>query len=136
MAPMLALGLDIKRDDYDFAESRKMIAVWRRAAGLILYGDYYPHTPFRRSPDQWVAWQFDSPEKGQGFVQAIRLPASQEETLLIHPKAIDSSSTYVFENGESGESRQIAGKDLMANGFSFTLAARSGAIWFYRRAGD
>jgi alpha-galactosidase len=136
MAPMLALGLDIKRDDYDFAESRKMIAVWRRAAGLILYGDYYPHTPFRRSPDQWVAWQFDSPEKGQGFVQAIRLPASQEETLMIHPKALDPSSTYVFENGESGETRQIAGKDLMANGFSFSLPARSGAIWFYRRAGN
>jgi len=136
MAPMLALGLDIKRDDYDFAESRKMIAVWRRAAGLILYADYYPHTPFRRSPDQWVAWQFDSPEKGQGFVQAIRLPASQEETLMIHPKALDPSSTYVFENGESGETRQIAGKDLMANGFSFSLPARSGAIWFYRRAGN
>ena len=136
MAPMLALGLDIKRDDYDFAESRKMIAVWRRAAGLILYGDYYPHTPFRRSPDQWVAWQFDSPEKGNGFVQAIRLPASQQETLTIHPKGLDSGVTYVFENGESGETKRLAGKDLISNGFSFGLPARSGAIWFYRRAGD
>jgi alpha-galactosidase len=136
MAPMLALGLDIKRDDYDFAESRKMIAVWRRAAGLILYGDYYPHTPFRRSPDQWVAWQFDSPEQGYGFVQAIRLPAAQEETLTIHPKALDSTVTYVFENGESGETRQLAGKDLTAGGFTLRLPARSGAIWFYRRAGN
>jgi alpha-galactosidase len=136
LAPMLALGLDIKRDDYDFAESRKMIAVWRRAAGLILYGDYYPQTPFHRTPDQWVAWQFDSPEQGQGFVQAIRLPASQEGTLTIHPKGLDSSVTYVFENGESGETREIAGKDLMANGFTFGLPARSGAIWFYRKVGN
>jgi len=136
MAPMLALGLDIKRDDYDFAESQKMIAVWRRAAGLILYGDYYPHTPFRRSPDQWVAWQFDSPEKGQGFVQAIRLPASQEATLTIHPAGLDSSVTYVFENGESGETREITGKDLVVSGFTFGLPARSGAIWFYRRSGS
>jgi alpha-galactosidase len=136
MAPMLALGLDIKRDDYDFAESRQMIAVWRRAAGLILYGDYYPHTPFRRSPDQWVAWQFDRPEKGNGFVQAIRLPAAQEETLTIHPKGLDSSLTYVFENGESGETREIKGRDLLVSGFAFSLPARSGTIWFYRRAGN
>ncbi|MGA2077322.1 MAG: glycoside hydrolase family 36 protein [Terriglobia bacterium] len=136
MAPMLALGLDIKRDDYDFAASQKMIAVWRRAAGLILYGDYYPHTPFRRSPDQWVAWQFDSPEKGQGFVQAIRLPAAREATLTIHPKGLDSSVTYVFENSESGETREITGRDLLAGGFTFSLPARSGAIWFYRRAGN
>ncbi len=136
MAPMLALGLDIKRDDYDFAESQKMIAVWRRAANLILYGDYYPHTPFRRSPDQWVAWQFDSPEKGQGFVQAIHLPASQDEALTIHPAGLDSSVTYVFENGESGEIREVTGRDLLASGFTFSLPARSGAIWFYRRAGN
>ena len=46
MAPMLALGMDIRRDDYDYALSKKMIAIWRRASDLILYGDYYPHTPF------------------------------------------------------------------------------------------
>ena len=135
MAPMLALGLDIKRDDYDFAQSKKMIAVWRRASSLILYGDYYPHAPFHRSADQWVAWQFDSPEKGEGFIQGIRLPASKDETLTIHPKGIDPSAVYIFENGETAETREIAGKDLVPTGFTFTLPARSGAIWFYRKAG-
>ena len=63
-----------------------MIAIWRRAADLLLYGDYYPHTPFHRSAEEWVAWQFDCPETGRGLVQGIRLPASPEETLTIHPK--------------------------------------------------
>ncbi len=72
--------------------SKKMIAIWRRASDLILYGDYYPHTPFHRSADKWVAWQFDCPEKGHGFVQGIRLPASAKGTFTIHPKGIDPSS--------------------------------------------
>jgi alpha-galactosidase len=135
MAPMLALGLDIKRDDYDFGLSKKMIAIWRRASDLILYGDYYPHTPFHRNANQWVAWQFDSPEKDQGFLQAIRFPASEEGTLTIHPKGIDTNTVYRFENGETAETREIAGKDLISTGFTFTLSPRSGAIWFYRRAG-
>jgi alpha-galactosidase len=134
MAPMLALGMDIRRDDYDYALSKKMIAIWRRASDLILYGDYYPHTPFSRSADQWVAWQFDSPEKGQGLVQGIRLPESKEGTLTIHPKGVDPHATYVFQNEESGETRNLAGKDLLQAGFTFALPARSGAIWFYRRA--
>jgi alpha-galactosidase len=134
MAPMLALGMDIKRDDYDWALSKKMIAIWRRASDLILYGDYYPHTPFARSPDKWVAWQFDSPERGRGFIQGIRLPAAEEGTLTIHPKGIDPNALYVFENDETSETKNIAGKDLIQTGFTFTLPARSGAIWFYRRA--
>lgn len=133
MAPMLALGLDIRRDDYNYALAKKMIAIWRRASDLILYGDYYPHTPFHRSADQWVAWQFDSPEKGRGFVQGIRLPAAKEATFTIHPKEIDPNAMYLFENDETGETRSIAGKDLIQTGFTFALPPRSGAIWFYRR---
>jgi alpha-galactosidase len=134
MAPMLALGLDIRRDDYDYALAKRMIAIWRRASDLILYGDYYPHTPFQRSADKWVAWQFDSPEKGHGLVQGIRLPASDEGTLTIHPKGIDPHAMYLFENDETGETRDMAGKDLIQTGFTFALPARSGALWFYRRA--
>ena len=122
MAPMLMLGLDIRRDDYDFALARKMIAIWRRAAGLILYGDYYPLTPFSRSADKWVAWQFDSPEKGHGLVQGIRLPASEEGTFTIHPKGIDPSASYLFENDETGETRAHRGKGFDSNWFHLRAA--------------
>jgi alpha-galactosidase len=134
MAPMLFATLDIRRDDYDVALARTMIAVWRRASGLILSGDYYPHTPFHHSDRAWVAWQFDSPEKGCGFVQAIRLPASAQESLTIHLQAIDPDAVYTFENAESGETMELSGEDLLHTGFTFALAPRSGAIWFYRSA--
>ncbi|MEI6422187.1 MAG: hypothetical protein WCP55_08200, partial [Lentisphaerota bacterium] len=131
MAPMLFATLDIRRDNYDFALARKMIAIWRRASALILYGDYYPHTPFHHNPEQWVARQFDFPEEGRGFIQAIRLPACPDDTLVVHPKSMQPDSVYVFENPESGESRKLTGNKVNEDGFTFFLPKREGAIWFY-----
>ena len=137
MAPMLCATLDIQRDDYDFALARKMIAIWRRAADLLLHGDYYPLTPYHRSAGQWVARQFDCPETGRGLIQSIRLPAAPEETITLYPRGIRPDARYLFENAETGETRDISGNDLLHKGFSVTLPPRNGAIWFYerRRAG-
>ena len=134
MAPMLFAALDIRRDDYDYALARKMISIWRKASNLLVYGDYYPHTPFHHSAAEWVAWQFDCPETGCGFIQGIRLPACPAETITIQPKAIHPDATYAFENAETGEAMDISGADLLREGFTLALPARSGAIWFYRRA--
>lgn len=132
MAAMLFATLDIRRDDYDYPLATKMITVWRKASELILYGDYYQHTPFHRSAEQWVAWQFDHPETGRGFLQGIRFPASAQERLTIHPKVIFPGVNYIFENAETGETRKISGEALLQDGFTFELQARSGVIWFYR----
>jgi len=134
MAPMLSTAMDIRRDEYDYVLARKMIDIWRRASDLMLYGDYYPLTPFHRSAEKWVAWQFDCPEMGCGLIQGIRLPESPEETATIHPKGILPGSMYFLDNAETGETREISGADLIHDGFTFVLAKRSGAIWFYRRA--
>ena len=133
LAAMLFATLDIRRDDYDFPLAVQMIAIWRRAAPLILHGDYYPHTPFHRSAERWVAWQFDAPEEGHGFVQGIRFPAAPEETLTVRLQGIDPDALYTLENPENGETREVAGRALAYDGFTFALPARSGAIWFYRR---
>lgn len=133
MAPTLFASLDIRRDDYDFALAGKMIAIWRRASSLLLYGDNYPHTPFHRSDREWVVRQFDNPESGKGFVQGIRLPECWEEVMVIHPSGILLEFIYLLENVESGETRQVVGEQLIRDGLAFALTARSGAIWFYQR---
>lgn len=133
MAAMLFATLDIRRQDYDFAIARKMIAIWRRASELILYGDYYPLTPFHRSDREWVVRQFDNPETGRGIVQAIRLPASTQETLSVKPHGIRGETVYFLENMESGERKDVRGEKLILEGLTFALPVRSGAIWFYQR---
>ncbi len=131
MAPMLFATLDIRRDDYDFELAAKMIAIWRRSAGLMLHGDYYPLTPFHRSAEKWVVRQFHSPETGRGLIQGIRLPAALEATFTVHPKGIRSSVIYRFKNAETGEKRDLSGDALIRDGFTFALPPRNGAIWFY-----
>lgn len=136
MAPMLSLGLDIRRDDYDIAIAKKMIGIWRRASQLLLHGDYYPHTPFHRSDREWVIRQFHRPETDRGLIQGIRLPSSPDETMTIHPQGIRPGARYLLENAENGETKDLSGEGLLHDGFIFTLPPRSGAIWFYRRSDD
>ncbi len=132
MAPMLFATLDIRRDDYDFALAGKMIDVWRRSADLILYGDYYPQTPFYKGADRWVAWQFDRPEEGRGLIQAIRLPDAPGAAYTVHPEGLDPEATYALENPETSETRELTGRDLIDDGLTFALEPRSGALWLYR----
>ena len=131
MAAMLFATLDIRRDDYDFATTKKMIAVWRKAADILLHGDYYPLTSFSKCNDQWIAWQFDQPEHKKGLVQGIRLADCPEESRTFILQSVSTSLRYTFENHETQEKIEIAGADLMRDGFTFQLPQRSAAIWFY-----
>jgi alpha-galactosidase len=131
LGPMLMPCLDINRDDYDFALMKRLLGLWRPAAELVLNGDYHPLTPIHRTPEKWVARQFDCPETGCGFIQGIRLPAAPEETIIVRPKGIRPDAMYCFTNAETDESRDIPGNDLIQAGFPLTLPKRSGVIWFY-----
>ncbi len=134
LAPMLFPIINIRTSNYDHASEVALSRMWRRTAELLTYGDYYPLTPFSKSNVRWVAWQFENPELGEGLVQAIRLAECPEETLVAHLKGMASGKDYVFENGESGEKRVLAGADLNKKGFAIELPKRSGVVWFYRSA--
>ncbi|MDD5705299.1 MAG: alpha-galactosidase [Kiritimatiellae bacterium] len=133
MGPMIMPCIDIRRDDYDFDLMKRMLAIWRRAAGFMLNGDYYPLTPIHRSPAHWVARQFDCPETGCGSIQGIRLAAAPDATITVYPQGILAGATYAFENMETNETKRVSGAALIRDGFTLALAARSGAIWFYSR---
>jgi len=132
MAGMLSPAIDIRKDGDDYALALQMTALWRRAAGLVVYGDYYPLTPFSKSGERWVAWQFDAPERGQGLLQGIRHADCPEESFTAYPQALRPDALYVLDNPETGETREIRGAVLISSGLTFGLPRRSGAIWFYR----
>ena len=133
MAAMLFFSIDIRRDNYDFALGKKMIDIWRKAAPFFLHGDYYPITPFSRSAEKWVVWQFDCPEYGEGVLQGIRHTACPDETFTVYPQGLQPETDYLFENPETGEQLHRAGAAVLRDGFPLFLPRRSGVIWFYRR---
>src|SRR5205085_2222452 len=107
MTPMVILSMDIRGDNTDVDLAVKMVDLWRRAAGLIQNGDYYALTPFSTSPDKWVARQFDAPETEEGLIQGIRLAACPQESTTVYPKGLSADATYVLENPERGETREM-----------------------------
>ena len=125
MGPMLADSVDIRRDDYDFTRMRRMRAIWRQASPLLVYGDYYPLTPWSNQAERWVVRQFDNPEHGEGFLQGIRLPACPHETITVLPQALRAETGYLFTNPETAETRRLSGTELARDGFTFTLPPRA-----------
>ena len=53
----------------------------------------------------------------------------------MHPRALKPDAVYVFENPETGESRELSGAVVLRDGFAFALPKREGAVWFYRANG-
>ncbi len=132
LAPMLSLALDIRETDADLALFRRMSEIWRRAAPMILDADYYPLTPFSKSAEEWVAWQFDLPARGEGFVQAIRHREAQREELTLHLRGLDPTARYLLDDPETGEHRELSGSALREGSLRVALPPRAGRLWFYR----
>ena len=132
MAPMIFPIINIRSGTYDHSSELTMLAIWRRAAGLMLYGDYYPLTPFSSSPERWVARQFDQPSRSEGLLQVIRLQQCSEERFVLRPIGLDPDKIYILENPEDGQRLELSGAALTSEGLTVNLPPRSGAIWFYR----
>lgn len=133
LAPMIGLGLDVHRfEDYDLELVRRMLAIWRRAAPLLLDGDFYALTPPGRSGKEWVGRQFCSRDGGQGFLQAIRHAGSDEANQVLRPRRLRPEAQYSLEEAETGEHRELLGSALLEQGLRLDLPARRGSIWFYR----
>jgi len=129
MAPAITVMTD-RNDTERFALTREMNAIWRRVAELELTCDYIPLTECRRSVEDWYAMQFDSPERGEGFFQAIRNILAPEESFTLRLHA-DENALYELEEAESGNRFIVSGKALAF--FTVTLPKRSGVIYFYRK---
>ncbi len=133
LAAMLFVALDIRDERHDHHQTRQMVSLWRRAADLVLRGDYYPLLPGDRSVRGWVLRQFDLPEEGRGFVQAIRHRDCPEPEKTIALRTIAPDAQYRLDDPETRRSFQISGEDLLHLGITFSLPPRGAAIWFYER---
>ena len=95
----------------------------------MLLGDYYPLTPYSLQRDQWMAWQFDRPESGEGTVQAFRRPDSPYVSARFKLRGLDPTASYKVENFDGGEEIQT-GADLMEQGLAVIASTAPAALVF------
>lgn len=92
-------------------------------------GDYFPLTDFNLGKDVWCCYQLFKPEVGKGFIMAFRRDECPEPTFIAKLGDIEPKSQYRFENFDTKEIIDIAGSELIANGFTITLEQpRSSAL--------
>ena len=107
---------------------------WRRIAPLML-ADYYPLTPYNLQLDQWIAWQFNRPEQGDGVIQAFRRDKCEEATRTFRLGGLDPAAQYEVTNFDvegvtrvsGGSTPLTTGKELMEKGLTVEIKDKPGA---------
>jgi alpha-galactosidase len=130
----LGLGIDIRLKDLDYPALRRLIAAWRRISPDF-YGDFYPLTPWTRNDHDWMAWQFDRPESGEGVVQVFRRPESIYETARFKLSGLAANARYrITDLDRPAAPRVVSGAELLQHGLSMTLPEQpDAAVLTYHR---
>ena len=119
---LLYLGNDrgVFHEQYDFAKLKRWMDEWREVAPL-LYADYYPFLPYSRSDRDWIGWQFNDPETGEGMVQMFKRPQAVFTAGNFRLKGLEPDATYQVKNYNTGEIVRKSGKELLENGLHVEL---------------
>lgn len=119
--------------DFPFDWARKTLEQYVQIRDYY-YGDYYPLTGYTQAADQWMAYQLDRPDKGDGLVVALRRPESPYESCRFVLHELDAKATYQATNLDTGEQVRETGSVLMEKGLRVGISEKPGsALWVYRK---
>lgn len=130
----LCIMYDVRQKNLDYNLLRKLAQEWRQIAKYF-YGDYYPLTPYSRSEQQWIAWQFDRPDLNEGLVQVFRRIDSPFLSASFKLNGLERDETYRIIDLDAPENeKEFTGSALMATGLPVTLTdCPQAAVFIYRR---
>jgi len=142
--PITGLGA-VSVDPYDFrsgmgnfftcAYNVNDSSIWTPACNLfnqylplryLFTQDYYPLTAYSLADDVWMAWQYNSPELGQGLVQAFRRPNSTVAAMTFKLKDLDDGAAYTVTNLDGGITANT-GSELMNVGLTINVPDAPGS---------
>ena len=129
LCPEITCNFDMRVKDADFTLARAILTQWQLIAPCF-FGDYYPLTPYSLDQSQWLGWQFDCPEKGEGMIQLFRRQNCLSESICVKLHGLDPEATYTLTNLDLSNTRKISGCELMEKGLSVTIQERRGAAIF------
>jgi alpha-galactosidase len=126
--------------DFPYDWMRNMVAQLKLVRPYY-YADYYPLLPCSANSDcttdpskersaafEWAAWQFNSPEQGDGMVQAFRRDEDDEPTKDLRLRGLDTAATYEITNLDTKTPTTVSGKELMQQGLHVEIKEKRGAV--------
>ena len=127
MTPAVGIGLDPATYPDGYKRWKRLSEQWRQVS-TYYFGDYYPLTPYSLDKTEWMAWQFDVPEKGEGMVQAFRRPESPFESARFRLRGLDAAATYTVKDLDAAGDARFSGRELMEKGMPVLVVERPGAV--------
>ena len=127
MVPFTNCLFDVRNQTLDYDLLRRLTAQWQKIAACCC-GDFYPLTEYNTRKDSWMAWQFDRPEAGEGFVQAFRRDTCIFEVGRLRLHGLDPAAQYEVCDLDLETPRQISGQELTARGLLVTIPEQPGAV--------
>lgn len=127
MCPSLVIGSrDFSKPDFDWVMYKRLVDQWRQVAGCML-GDYYPLTPYNPVINQWVAWQFNRPERGDGMLQAFRRPKCPIAEITVKLRGLDPQAQYIVTDLDAETPKKMTGNELMEQGLRIERKTQPGS---------
>jgi len=127
MCPHITCCYDVRNKNQDFESLRKLVKQWREVAPNY-YGDFYPLTPYNRSNEIWIGWQFNRPEVGEGMVQMFCRTDTIYDSGLCKLHGLDSQARYEINDFDQEETMIMTGQELLEKGLRITFTRRPGAV--------
>ncbi|MBP5738130.1 MAG: alpha-galactosidase [Abditibacteriota bacterium] len=117
---------DVRPDNYDPTD---YINSFKERAMLIdfMLKDYYPLTPYDKTDKAFMAWQFDDPERGAGYVAFFRREKCITKTVQTPLYGLEPESEYLLNDLDNGSMGKFKGSDLLKEGLDLTLNSKRAA---------
>lgn len=132
MVPSVTSMVWFNGPDKEFETGIRMNKIWRKAADIILAGDYYPITECRKDYHDWYVVQFDDADNDRGYIQFIHNTLAEDEEYTAK-MFVNEGRTYTFTNSTTGE-KFVKTAEELKDGLTIALPKRTGVVLFYEMA--
>ncbi|MHB0999915.1 MAG: NPCBM/NEW2 domain-containing protein [Armatimonadota bacterium] len=134
MTPSTHICYDMRNKLVDYDMMRKITREWWEISDNYL-GDYYPLTPYSIETGDWMAWQFNTPETGEGFVQVFRRAGDVHDgiytdTMFLKLNGLEPDAVYTVKNMDVEGTVDYNGRDLMSKGIKVKIETIPQALIF------
>ncbi len=116
------------------ATQQQAYAECKKIAPTMLFGDYYPLTPYSLTNTVWMAWQFDRSDTGEGSVQVFRRANNATSSMQFQLQGLEPAKTYDVRDFDQGNLGWYTGSELMSTGLTVQLRPQQAAVFYYRAA--
>jgi hypothetical protein len=100
----------------------------------MVFGDYYPLTPYSLDNNAWIGWQYDRPETSSGVLQIFRRQNATAASVTLQLHGLDPDKLYQVRNFDLPGSQNYTGQFLMSTGLTVALPPRGSAVFSYQEA--